>query len=407
MKNFPHQFAVPSRFVDALAATQGFLAAGGDLATTWNFGEWLVRAGVKNLMGEGSVDELLEADKQKPVGRQGTQAAARDTRRTLRLLGYLSNALELTPSGIQLLEAQSDEARRILLRDALLALRLGDPPAQSHPYRILLRLLGDHPGMPRANTLLALEAADDSEEEYARISSLAPRPPPEVEEELGLTPASAANSVKILPSLAASLGDLRKVGPLAYPTGYEPASLQLEDEQAADAQLKTTHSSGQLGAPLAPDDIAPNPEFGDQNEVFVDMAAAIALRKKRTIEHQALMRHFASKLAECGYTLYANPYDCLANLGEEWLLVEAKTLNGSPIDSRRQSEKALGQLMAYSFFDIPPDIDSDALNHIALFSQRPPDNVSGFLANNGVRVVWPDGMDWKESNGGGVGNFAP
>jgi hypothetical protein len=228
-----------------------------------------------------------------------------------------------------------------------------------------------------------------------------------VEAELGLTPAKAANSVKILPSLAASLGDLEKVGQLAFPTGYEPASLQLEGGQAANAQLKTTHSGGQLGPPLGPDDIAPNPEFGDQNEVFVDLAAAIALRKKRTIEHQALMRQFASKLAECGYTLYANPYDCLANLGENWLLVEAKTLNGSPIDSRRQSEKALGQLMAYSFFDIPPDIDSDALGHIALFSQRPPDDVSGFLANNGIRVVWAEGEEWKESDGGEVDDFAP
>lgn len=392
MKNFPHQFALPERFIHALEVTARFLEGGGALADEWSYGEALVRGGAKNLLGNGTIDQKLAADNAKAAKNQSTRTGAKDIGRTLRLLGFVSGGA-LTAVGRGLLSAPID-AQSALLREAFLKLRLGDPPHVSRPYQLLLRLLNDHPGMPWANSLLALEAQDDSDVEYARVSALAERLPQEVVDELGLTTAKAANARKILPSLARHLGDAKIVGLRAYPVGNDPAVSTPDDEAIDDVGLKTVEAGGILGPELTPDSVAPDPEFADQGEVLADLAAGIAIRKKRTLEHQHLVRRFAAFLQAAGFSLRAHPFDLLANRGDTWLLVEAKTLNGSVIDARRQSERALGQLRAYSFFDLPILPNGVNPRQVSLFSEAPAGKLADFLSENGIEVVWPDGDDW-------------
>jgi hypothetical protein len=393
VKNFPHQFALPQRFIDALTATAAFVEAGGVLSNQWEYGEALVRAGVKNLRGLGTVDERLIADAQKPADDQGTRAAARDIRRSLVLLGFLSTNYEITAAGQEILGAPTN-AKPALLREALLQLRLGKAPNVGRPYQLLLRLLNDHPGMPWANSLLALEAQDDSDAEYARVSALAERSPQEVIEALDLTLPSARNARKILPSLARHLGDVRIEGARAFPTVNDPTSFGPDEETVDEAGLKTIEAGGTLGPELTADAVAPDPAFEDQDEVLADLTVAVALRKKRTLEHQQLVRHFAGFLAAAGLALRANPYDLLASDAGVWLLVEAKTLNGSVTDARRQGERALGQLRAYGFFDLPAVPDGVNLRFLALFSEEPTGQLAEFLHENGIEVVWPSGANW-------------
>ena len=128
-----------------------------------------------------------------------------------------------------------------------------------------------------------------------------------------------------------------------------------------------------------------------------DLSGSIALRQRRTQEHQALMRRMAEHLENAGFALFENPFDCLARRDQEVLLIEAKTLDGSPSDERRQAEKALGQLRGYAHFDLPGDIDAASLKQIVLFSERPSEEITTFLMACGLEVMWPYGDAWGAS----------
>ena len=107
---------------------------------------------------------------------------------------------------------------------------------------------------------------------------------------------------------------------------------------------------------VTPENIAASPIFSEGVSVALDLADAIALRKKRTIEHNNAVRSLATVLHNAKFKLYQYPYDCLAIDGNNRsLMAEIKTLDGSPADERQQAERALGQLKGYRHFSIPAD----------------------------------------------------
>src|SRR5205807_1608359 len=95
-----------------------------------------------------------------------------------------------------------------LWRRSLLDLALEDDSGTSHPYRILLRLVANLPGMPKPYSGLCLEAEDDRAAEFARIMAIASRPNPIKTMDKLAGEHMARNSIKILPSLAEQLGDI-------------------------------------------------------------------------------------------------------------------------------------------------------------------------------------------------------
>ncbi len=119
------------------------------------------------------------------------------------------------------------------------------------------------------------------------------------------------------------------------------------------------------------------------------------------------MRTLAQHLEARGFDLYQHPFDCLAVRDGHALLVEGKTLDGSPSDERRQAEKALGQIRGYRHFDMPDDAPGD-VELVVAFSQRPTDEMGLFLQAQGMAVVWPEGAAWVTLGlGGDVGPFEP
>jgi hypothetical protein len=389
MKNFPHQASSLDKLLRAARIAVDLNAAGVEL-TNAAFGDALARAGVYTFREAGDVDVLLAAEQLKAPANQGSRTAARDLRRTLRLLGVINDDGSPTPTGHALISAQTDELRKAMWRSALLSMGLGEGIEESHPYRILLRLVADNPGLEVRKLLLALEARDDTEVEYDRILDLANLPFEELLAQTQISNASAANAVKILPSIAFQLGDLvRTPDAHVYPAGTnEPRDI---DEMTAVRVVRrtTTRQRPPLGEALNPDQVAPAPNFLPTATIISDLTAGVELRKRRTEQHQELVRRFAATLNAAGFQLYAGLFDCLAIRDARAVLIEAKTLDGSPADERSQSEKAIGQLAGYRHFDLPAGVDSEAVEQVVLFSARPTEPIGQFLHELGITCVWP------------------
>lgn len=406
MKNFPHQYARLDKLTDALRVAASVIDIGDNLDDDAEFGEALARAGLYTDRTGGNVEQMLRRERQKPASSQGTRTAAREIRRTLQVCGFLllESEWRVTARGREVLGATGDAVLHALWRDAMLALALVDAGgAVSHPYRILLRLVSDNPGIESRKLLLALEARDDSAAEYRRVSRLADMKFDTIRQKLAISEANAANAVKILPSIAVQVGDLTKSLNLAYPLafpvvaedGLEPATAKAAARGATPARRKMGSKSVTAAT------IAATPAYGEVGDTMIDLADSIALRQRRTAQHQTLVRRMAATLEAAGFTLFENPFDCLARRRRIALLFEAKTLDGSPSDERRQAEKALGQIRGYAHFDIPEDVSDAGLRQIVLFSEQPSEEMVAFLKGNAVEVVWPEGDAWQASDPGG------
>lgn len=402
MKNFPHQVSNLDKLTGALKVADNLLKAGADVGSDGTYGAALARAGVYAFRQAGTVDQLLAQEARKPAANRGTFTAARELRRFLVMSGFLEAGnlggdLRVTANGRELL-ASKGAVRDDLWRSAMLGLAVTDAQGRtSHPYRILLRLAADQPGIETAKLMLAFEAVDDTEEEYVRILDLSGLSLRQILDATGVRPASAANAVKILPSIAEQVGDLERMNQRAFPR----LRFEITEDvftQAAQAEPVPTSSPT---APVAFTEVAvgamgTDPNFSPTEQTNVDLSEAIALRKARTKEHQEAVRSLAKLLNERGFALSQHPFDCLALKARSTLLVEVKTLDGSPADERRQCERAVGQLAGYSHFDMPADVREFPSTKLAGFSRPPSKAALSFLASCGIRPIWLDSHgDWQ------------
>ncbi len=301
------------------------VALGDDAA----FGAALARAGLYTDRTGGDVEQMLLREQQKPPSSQGTRTVAREMRRTLQVCGFLhgdrGGGWQVTERGQEVLGAVGHVALHALWRDAVLALILEDDGGTvSHPYRILLRLVSDNPGIESRKLLLALEARDDSAAEYRRVSRLAAMDFQAIRQELAIGEANAANAVKILPSIAVQVGDIIKSQNLAYPLafpvvaedGVELANSQMAARGATPARRKIAPKEATAAT------IAATPNYAEGGQTLVDLADNIALRQRRTAQHQALVRRMAATLAAASFNLFENPFDCLARRPHIALLID-------------------------------------------------------------------------------------
>jgi len=348
-------------------------------------------------------------------GKDGSRATARGQRKLFLRLGFLTETdriFTITRAGQELLGAEDNiTLRKALWRKAMLNLQLEDDGGNlSHPYRILLRLVGDFPGIETKKLLLALEAVNDSEHEYIRIKALAELDFEEIVRELAIGTANAANAVKVFPSIAEQVGDITRTQRHSFLIGNALSTEDglLESEPVPTNRPRRPPRRTQPTA-VTPQTIAAIPNFNPQQTNPVDLNAAIEIRRQRTISHHNAVRSLAELLVENGYTIHENPYDCLGfkpNTGG--LLGEIKTLDGSISDELRQSEKALGQLKAYSYYDIPDNLKAPGYVEIAFFSERPTDDTIGFLRHCHVKTAWLENGHWFTTDlSGNIVNFLP
>ena len=206
MKNFPHQFNDLNKLFSALAIVEQ-LSRNQTPVSDDNFGRQLTREGIYTYRDRTqSIEEFLLSQQELPAQNRGYLTVARDIRRFFELLGFITvfpdKTVRLSPAANLLLQTASVDIRKGLWKNSLLQLGLeGTDGEVSHPYRILLKIVNTFPGIETSKLMLALEAENDSDEEFERITNLSQRTIEQIIVETGTTDAMAANALKILPGI--------------------------------------------------------------------------------------------------------------------------------------------------------------------------------------------------------------
>jgi len=407
MKNFPHQMNDLFRLTNGLRVFADLERQGEDLGDDQVVGISLAKAGVYTFRAKTrTLDEALKFELQKPRSSRGTHTAARDLRRMFLLTGFLrlgeDGTFAISESGRRLLEVNTaDRKAEILLLwgKALRQMPLCDASGRaSHPYRILLRLVETRPGIRKKFLALALEAKDDSDEEFNRLLRLIDQEDwKDIVEEIGVTEYSVQNAVKILPAIAEQIGDIVKEGEACYPgsVGAEIAQLTLGDIFGTPSPERR-QLPGRRHRSVTAQEIAPVSMVDGAVETRIrepDLAAieeSIGQRRERTHRHQRLVQDFARLCENAGFKLFEDPFDCLAvGTRDRSILAEMKTLSGEPADERRQVQRALAQLNYYEFFNLPDEVVAGCqITRLAVFDAQISVEHQRFLEHQQVDVVW-------------------
>lgn len=411
MKGFPNQVADLGKHAAGMAALLRLVEQGENPRDDDVYGVALVRSGVA---GTGHtpkpVEEYIREQRQKSLGNQSHRATARLLRQLYRLLGLISDRgeIEVTELGRQAasfagleLDAEQKEFWRRVMRNFTHTDAHGNA---SHPYQVLLRLVGRKPGITRAKCALALEARDDSRDELDRIANLADLTEDEIRERIGATKSNWDNAKKILPGFAEQLGDVLRRGESFFladtpgagePRGREEVrdGVSAEVSRGQRRHVRVPRASREVSA--ATIGRAGTEGTFDEVEIPRDvdreaLAAAIALRRDRLRRHNLLVKELASRFEPTHARLYEDPMDILALLGDVGALVEVKTLDGTEEDERERVRDALGQLLYYEAFVTIEAVGDAELLKVACFEGPISDAHRGWLNRSGIGVIWRD-----------------
>lgn len=388
MKNFPHQFNDLEKLFNALAVARQLIIKQTPL-TDDNFGEQLTKEGIYTYRNKSlSIEEFLAEEQKKPASNRGYLTVSRDIRRFFELLGFITvfhdKTAKLSPAANQLLLTKSESERKEVWKNALLQLGLeGTDGEVSHPYRILLKLVNTFQGIETPKLMLALEAENDSEEEFERISNLAQLPIAQIIADTGTSESMAANAVKILPGIAEQLGDIERVNSRAYPIGQLVITEdEITTEEQPTRKAKATYRETDL------EGIAKDPNLNAVTSVSIDLAEAIRIRQRRLAEHQEIVRLLAELNARHGFKLYEGKFDCLAIKGDNALLYEVKTILPTASDEEKQTVKGVGQLKYYKFSIVPKEMGYTKIKELLVFSSKPDSGIIEFCSVENILVVW-------------------
>lgn len=403
MKNIPHQFNSIDKYFSALETVKQLIEEETPLRDE-NLGEQLLRNGVINPGRVGqSIEEYLEEQSQKTPSNRGYHTAARETIKFFKLIGFLvvydNKSGELTPRAIQLLSLNNPNARKLLWRDSFMQFGVEGVDGEiSHPYRILLKLTQDKPGIETSKLMLALEAENDSQEEYERILALSELELQSILEEINISEHQARNAVKILPSFAVQLGDIRKQGNYTYPIGHISIT---EDEISTEIPDEVTTEEGipySQYRQVTSENIARDPIFNEISSVSIDLTESIRIRQNRLSEHQEIVRQLALFCEQNGFQLFEGKFDCLSTLEDSAIVFEVKTILPSMSDQEKQTVKGVGQLKYYKFSIIQRQMGFENIREILVYSQKPNDSLIEFCLSENLSTVWLDEGTFKVYN---------
>ncbi len=398
MKNFPHQYSELSRFRGTLEILSDLRAGAQNVLDNGVLGYELARAGVYKFRGDvPDLEARIAVERQKPEGRQGARTAAREGRRTLRLLGFIDATGALTASGTQLLEEAPGSAGEVLIwRQAVMALSLPDEQGNvSHPMRILLRLLADRGPLARIELALALEARDDGDVEYARVLSLIPIRVAIEREVLPVSKSVVDNAVKILPALALHLGLAADRGDdLLAITEIGDAVLR-QDFQFGDIMIATSegppHARRRRVGARKREIVAGQRrplELAEYETLTRDeQIETLRLRMERTTRHDDVVNKVAAAFRE-GFHVYEDraSYDALLvpqALPNDHFLLEIKTLD---LDEVAQTNRAVGQLSWYLWGYVTPEYENVTVRLGVVFDRRPSEEICRYLQSLSIGV---------------------
>jgi hypothetical protein len=400
MKGFPNQVTDIGKLTTGIQTLVELADAQAHARDDGVFGEALVWAGVAGA-GRRPMPpaEYIRQQRDKPPDSQSFRTTARGLRQLYRLLGFIDDtapSVTVTPLGRQAAAYAGSPVNAEQLdfwRAALLNMTLEGDGETSHPYQVLLRLVGERPGITRAKCALALEARNDSPEELARLVALTDLPEAEIRQRLGVTQPNWNNAKKVLPAFAEQLEDVVQIGQsfvLADTPGrpgagvVEPATRRSHVREPRTSREVTAETIGRAGTGDRSDESMIPPDLDP-----VAAAEAISLRLDRLRRHNVIVQELAGRLS--GARLYEDPFDILAVLEASGILVEVKTLDGTEPDERDRVRAALSQLLYYEAFAVSPLIGEAYVHKIACFERPPSEAHVEWLNGSGIAVLWKVG----------------
>lgn len=362
--------------------------------TDENFGELLTRKSIYTYRDKTlSVDDFLALEEEKPKSNRGYLTVARDIRRLFQLLGFLTvyenKSGSLSAQAIQLIASPNEVIKKELWKNSFLQLGLeGRDGEISHPYRILLKLVQDKPGIETKKLMLALEAENDSIEEYERILALSELTLEEILDSTGTSESMAKNAVKILPGIAEQLNDITRRGNNAFPIGRVVIT---EDEISTEIPPETTNRDGipySQFRSVTSETIAIDPIFNTVSSVSIDLTESIRIRQERLAQHQEIVRQLGMLCEQREFELYEGKFDCLSTIDETALVFEVKTILDSLSDQEKQSIKGVGQLKYYKFSIVNRQMGYRNIKEFLVYSKKPNDSLIEFCNSENISVVW-------------------
>jgi len=397
MKNFPHQFNNLKKLYNALAVAKQ-LTENNQPLTDAIYGEALTRAKVYTYRDKTlSVDDFLEKEQQKTPSNRGSHTVARDIRRLFELMNFINISSDkkaiFNPVAEQLLKSQLPEERHVIWRNSMLNLTLKDADNKtSHPYRILLKLANDFPGIETKKLMLVLVAKDDSGNEFKRISKLSELNIEDIIEKVGTSKSMAANAVKVLPGIAEQLGDIIRISNRAYPV----SNIIITEDEILTEELTDKERSTHREVTAA--EIAKDPIFKVTSSLNIDLTDAVKKRQNRLAEHQEIVRLLALLHEKCGFKLFEGKFDCLAVKGDLALLYEVKTILENAYDQEKQTVKGFGQLKYYRFSIVEKEMKLSNIRELLVFSRKPRINIIEFCVAENIAVIWRTGNTFQIFN---------
>lgn len=399
MKNFPHQINDLTKLFSALRIAKESFADNNTPLSDSSFGEQLLRSGIRSYRNTIlTIDEYLADQRTKRPQDRSYETTPRDLKFLFKLLGFIipqpNDNIEITPQGLQLLSESSEANRLLIWKNAFLQLGLeGTDGEVSHPYWILLKLVNTFPGIETTKLMLALEAENDSVEEFERISNLSQQTIEQIIEETGTTESMAANAVKILPGIAEQLGDIERINNRAYRIGEvviteDEITTEERPARRARANVRETNAEG----------IARDPNLNIVTSTSIDLADAIRIRQRRLAEHQEIVRLLALLNEQKSFQLFEGKFDCLAIKEATALLYEIKTILPSASDEEKQTVKGVGQLKYYKFSIVQREMGYGKIKEVLVFSSRPSIGIIEFCSSENISVIWRNGNDFQIFN---------
>jgi hypothetical protein len=397
VKNFPHQYNQFPKLRATLETVAELHGRSDDVTDDGVLGYALARRGIYTFRDDTRpLEQLIASERLKDSSNQGPRTAARDLLRTLRYLGWIGTDGSLTEQGTAILAtATGSPEEQAEWQRALLELTLSADGHVSHPIRILLRLVRDHSIVERQGAELALEARDDSDEEYQRISALIRLPERERTERMGSTAYQVANARKIIPSFAEQANLIRRAdrgspyvltetGSAALGEGYTSRPVELRPE------TRTTRTRRVRGVPrrVRRGDIArPSGGTGEgwSSLSHEEQIAATRLRFERTERHQDLVASLLELLEEDGVQLFedGSSFDLLRVPGEPAAvrIYEVKTLE---TDDLTQTRLAIGQLLSYEHLNVRPRYPDRGVELAAVYERAVDEELLALLDAIGI-----------------------
>jgi len=402
MKNFPHAFSKLDHFEKSLKSIHQLIESKKEI-TTENIDKLLVSEKIYKHKDTNDIDKKLNPDLK----------SASDALRTLKLLSLVTiknNIGELSGDAIQLISTYDDEVKKEIWRNAFLNLELSKKyindnnvveNRDSHPYFILLKLINDHKenGIETKKLSLALEAKDDSEEEYQRILKLSKLSIEEICKECDITESKVRNGVKVFPSIAAELNHIEKKGKFSFLNGnVNLNTLKQQSKKKAKINLDESKRTtpGDYLSETTSKGIAKTPNFTkDKNDSMVNKKDAIEKTEKRTIIHHEKVTSLAEFFEKNGFKLYYGRPDIIAIKDDVTFLIETKSILDSIEDQEDKTVSAMGQLLNYSFLYMHKKLKRYPFTKVIHYTQKPLNHIFELCEYNNILVLWNDGDDIK------------